>query len=182
MNKSSNRQWIVVGLALGAVFMVYQNVVKPLYGNSPLDVSESVAAPADTLSEGLLISNDRVNSAEPALGAARVVNKATLNHTFDESRDPFMLPNQRTRPLKRITKTKKQVVKRIASKKQPELTAVMLGPVQKYALVDGEIVSEGQLINGVRVVKIAKNNVLFEGHEGAFSLELNAAQIGNNYE
>lgn len=183
MNKLNTRQWIVAGLSLGAVFMVYENVVKPMFDDSIQESSQIVSSPSDTATGLSLISDSRGQLSEPLLGTAKAVNTASLHHLFKAQRDPFSLPNNDLEPIRKYKKTSKPLaIKSVAIKNRPELTAVMLGPAQKFALVDGEIVSEGETVNGVRVVKILEDAVFFEGLDGQFSLKLTTAQIGTSYE
>lgn len=182
MNKLNTRQWLVAGLSLGAVFMVYENVVKPIFHGPVQETVQSVGAPDDSIGASLISDSRQRLSSEPLLGAARVVNKASLNHIFQGQRDPFTLTKNNIAPSQKFTKKPRIRVNKVTIENRPELTAVMFGPVQKYALVDGEIVSEGESVNGVRVVKIAKDNVIFEGYDGEFTLKLTTAQIGKIYE
>lgn len=182
MKKTNMRNGIVAALSLGAFFMVYKNVLKPILGEPSQDATQSVSAPSNGLTGLSLISDNRDSLSEPLLGAARAVNSASLNYIFKEQRDPFTFPKNKMKPLRKYKKKSEVAINKIIIKNRPVLTAVMLGPVQKYALVDGEIVSEGESVNGVRVVKIAEDTVLFEGHDGKFTLKLTTAQIGKSYE
>lgn len=183
MNKLNTRQWIVGGLLLGAVFMVYENVVKPMFGDSIEQSAQIVSSPSDAASGLSLISDSRGELSEPLLGAARAVNTASLSYSFKEQRDPFTFPQSEMQAVRKYRKTSRRLaVRKAVIKNRPELTAVMLGSVQKFALVDGEVVSEGETVNGVRVVKIVEDTVFFEGRDGEFSLKLTTAQIGKSYE
>jgi acetyl/propionyl-CoA carboxylase alpha subunit len=179
MNKVMIKNSVILALSGIALMMMYKNIIKPIMGDS--DSTNQEMLQSDLTLQDVPEMAAAVNSIKSASGSAvelvsdtgKFVDLASINGAYKPKRNPFYMATK---------KSVQQGAKKRRSKKRPILSAVMSGPIEKFAVINGELVSEGQSINGIRVVKITSDQVLAIGPEGNISLNLSTTLQGSNYE
>lgn len=144
---------IVVGaLALMAVGVVFKNIVLPIFGSfqTPTATVELFSAP------------------ELSVGASAVAAPKTelkdLAWILDIKKDPFKtiqhLPDRIIKPV--LRKARPGKAKKVEKKQRYTLVGVVVEPDRRFAVINDEVVAEGDRYKGYEVVKIDKDSVLLK--------------------
>lgn len=151
---------IVVGaLALIAVGVVFKNVVLPIFG-----FFETTAAPVKLFSAPAL-------SVSASAVAAPKTQLKDLAWILDIKKDPFKtiqhLPDRIVKSVLRKARPKSRPGKAKPVKKEQEFTlvGVVVEPDGRFAVINDEVVAEGDRYKGYEVVKIHKDSVLLKGRD-----------------
>ena len=133
----------VLIMALAAIWVVYSNVIQPMQKKSLL------RAPAMSVQPLAEVNTPQSTSFKEAL---------KWNHTY--ARDPFS-------PYKVIRKvSKKQKQQRFV------LSAILFGTKEPLAMINGELLSQGDKILNQTVLSIQQDFVILKGEKGQKKLTL----------
>ena len=147
---------IVVGvLALIAVGVVFKNIVLPIFGSFETETAAVKLFSAPALSGGA-----------SAVAAPKTQLK-DLAWILDIKKDPFKtiqhLPDRIVKSV--LRKARPGKAKPVKKKQAYTLVGVVVEPDGRFAVINDEVVAEGDRYKGYEVVKIDKDSVLLKGRD-----------------
>lgn len=160
MRDMLQKPWIVGLLSLVALFFVYTNVVSPLINDGRNSVPSSIVTS--------LSSNFPFTSNEQAdIVTVKEIAMADWNALSQQksARNPFA-------PAQKVVSKKKKSGPRWIN--WPTVTAIVIGSTEKFAILNGNTVQEGQKSGKFKVVKISVNSVRVRFGKREKTLTLNA--------
>jgi len=157
MRDMLQKPWFVGLLSLAALLFVYTNVVEPLIGDGSNRVANPIMA---KLSDNLPFSSNNKTDAIVVKELAMADWEALA--TVNPKRNPF------TPSAEKKKKTAKQSIN------WPSVSAIVIGSSRKFAIVNGNVVQEGQKSGKFKVVKISVNSVRVRFGKREKTLRLNA--------
>ena len=158
-----NNRWFIAALAAGSVALVVQSVAVPL-------MREPEFADAEPIVEDYLVpqSGESVTFAGNAIqtdaarrpapqrsGESVLIHRLTWNDT--PHRDPFSSRPAKTQSVQATVDTAIPTTPRNYA--PPRLDALVAGTSSRFAVLDDQVVSEGDRIGEFRVTRIAKDGV-----------------------
>ena len=146
MKKLLNNIWAVAGLAALGSLLVVARLVLPLLGGNddPLDYSDE--------EDDWLVDETELEVERMALTS---VDASEITWIVAPYRDPFA--KQQTLKQTDLHSVQEQLAK--TTRHQPRLDALVSGSYAKLAVIDGQIVAEGDQVSGYRVAQIGSSNV-----------------------
>ncbi len=159
-----NNAWFIIGLGVFGLIFSARSLLAPLIGSGEnfddVDVTDWQSEPSVT--EESIIGNT----------ALVAVDTSQLFWNPHPRRDPFSpniyIKKQELSQLKGQANTKLGDI----SFRRPELSAVVAGETSRFAVLDGQIVKEGDYISGYQIKGILRDGVWIQNAQGAYKLGL----------
>jgi len=174
-----NKPPAVAALVILAVVTVYFNVYKPMMGSSRDEVpslglmqGQELPFATGVLTTALTTADQQPVEQQP-ISTSSHTDWLTLEqrtHNTTGRTDPFRpFSPAALSPVTAKTSTVSTDVA-VRSNPHPEVQAIVIGPASSYAMINHQIVSEGDSVNGYKIMKITKNIVTVHGHAGTLTL------------
>jgi len=159
MRDMLQKPWFVGLLSVAALFFVYTNVISPLIDESSNSAQSTIV---NSLSSNLpFASNKQEQTTEKEVAMA---DWHTLSRQ-KAARNPFA-------PAQKVVSKKKRSGPRWIN--WPTVTAIVIGSTEKFAILNGNTVQEGQKSGKFKVVRISTNSVRVRSGKREKVLTLNA--------
>lgn len=178
MKKLLNNPFVIAILVIGATYVIYANIVQPLLGSG-----ESTTAAMEDVIDPMMGPSDMSGGQRDYSGSSSQKTAITFKDNIDlegidkdniPSRDPFRFPVT-IRSL--VSKGESLIKDQIEAK--PHLSAIIASQGLSYAVIDGEIVSVGDVVGKYVLSKIDSDNVTIEGAEGPVKLQVEAFPLNS---
>ncbi|GJL66606.1 MAG: hypothetical protein NPIRA05_15770 [Nitrospirales bacterium] len=167
MRQILNKPWVVLGLCGVALLIVYLNM-----DAIAVDPATSKRRAQDSSARSSV--NGTVNTSS---ATTMEIDVAQMDWPETLARDPFApVTNQDSHMQSAANIGKRQgldispLTERRAPMPQLQLTAVMLKPEPKLAMINRELMAEGDCVDDLCVTQIASDGVWFEGPSGPHHL------------
>ena len=166
MRQLLNNPWVVAGLCLAALVVVFSNVTLPPSGGE-LGVDRGSGVQGVISDRRSLTADNQLPSYEANL----------LGWKDSIPRDPFRLAdNSKTSEKGAATEDSPPML----ATQILHLEAVIMEPGDPLAVINGIIVAEGESLEEYHVIKIQSDGVWLEGPEGRARIEFNDGTTGAN--
>jgi len=156
MSRLFNNKWVIIALALFAVYFVVSTAILPYIGKEQV-FSETIDMP------GMMELSDGSSVTGSNSSGKVEISKVFWNDV--PTRDPFSpktsILKQEIKNLRALKQTGAltQISMRSSIIAKPNLTGFVFGSNAKLVVLDGEILAVGERIKGFEIVKIESDKV-----------------------
>ena len=165
MKQALNNPWIVGCLCLAALGLVFNNLVQPISTDSVSSEITSVPEPSEV-----------ITASTPVKSASSELETENVDWVKKPLRDPFRL--QTSSPPNSVRQRPPELLEHDSPPSPLPFTlkAVAVEDQRRIAVIDRTVVSEGEEIQGYRVVSIQHNGVWLQGPRGRERLEFSESK------
>jgi hypothetical protein len=164
MKNLLNNRWIIIGLSVTALFMLVRSITQPFLDKP--EFSDDIGS-YDWLDDTSTASKSVSRST-----ALKSISNSTIFWNTHPRRDPFsqhVLINSHD-----VLAIQSQAQAKLGDirDRQLILSALVAGPVSKYAVINGRIIQEGDRIGDYRVSQIVHDGVWLNSGANRYKLNL----------